>query len=147
MKKRIGLIGYGRIGSYLLKKIREDDELDMDFIYEIDAEKTKRIEDSILLKDDRDLGAKNVDLVVEAEDFRAVRSFAHEVLKKNDMLILSVAALADEKLSDELRTICEESRMRMHIPHGALLGMDGLQDARVTLGEVSIVTRCARAQF
>lgn len=141
MKKKVGLIGYGRIGSYLFKKIKEDNELETDFIYEIAAEKTRGIDDSILLKDPKDISTKAVDLIVEAADYRAVRSLAPEVLKKNDMLILSVATFADEKLSSQLKRTCEEHGTRMYIPHGALLGMDGLQDAGDTLEEVSIVTR------
>lgn len=141
MKKRIGLIGYGRIGSYLFKKIERDNELEISFVYDTFAEKTKGLDDSLLVEDPKDISAKAVDLVIEAADFRAVRSFAPLVLRKNNMLILSVVALADEKLSDELKRISEENRTRIYIPHGALLGIDGLQDARGILEEVSIVTR------
>lgn len=139
MKKTIGLIGYGRIGAYLLERMKRDKELEIDYVHEISAEKTKNIDESLLLKNAKDL-TKKVDLVVEAADFRAVREFAPEVLKNNDMLILSASALADQKLSNELEKICEKSGKKIFIPHGALLGMDGLQDARDSLEEVSIVT-------
>lgn len=141
MSKKIGLIGYGRIGSYLFLKTMEDSELEISFIYEIITEKTVGINDSILVKDSEDLSKKTVDLVVEAADFRAVKSFAPEVLKQNDMLILSATALADEKLSDKLKRICKENATKMYIPHGALLGMDGLQDARDIIDDISIETR------
>lgn len=141
MKKKIGLIGYGMIGSYLLKRIERDSELEIAFVYDFDTEKTAVLRDSIVVKDPKNIGEKAVDLVVEAADFRAVRSFAHAVLKRNNMLILSVSALADTKFADELNKICETNGTKMYIPHGALLGMDGLQDARDSLDEVSIVTR------
>lgn len=141
MKKKIGLIGFGRIGSALLKKTQEDNEMAIGFIYETVVDKTRGIDDAMLLKDPKEIRTKAVDLVVEAADFRAVGSVAPEVLRQNDMLILSAAALADKNLNDQLRKICEDNRTKIYIPHGALLGMDGLQDARDTLEEVSIVTR------
>lgn len=138
--KEIGIIGFGRIGSHLYKKIKETPGLRIAFIYEINKELTKGLEKSILVNNPKNLPKRKADLAVEAADFRAVEALAPQVLEETDMLILSAAALADEKLENKLKKICEERRTKFYIPHGALLGMDGFQDARDAFEEVSITT-------
>lgn len=137
---RIGIIGYGRIGSSLSKKVIEDDILELGFIYEVDQAKIQSVDKSLLLQDPHDLDKFNIDLVVEAADAKAVRELAPDLLKKVDLLMLSVTALADKKFEAELRNICEEYRTKLFIPHGAIVGIDGIQDARDVLEEVSITT-------
>ena len=94
---RIGIIGYGRIGSSLSKKVIEDDILELGFIYEVDQAKTQSIDKSLVLQDPHDLDKFNVDLVIEAADARAVRTLAPDLLKKVDLLMLSVTSLADKQ--------------------------------------------------
>jgi aspartate dehydrogenase len=138
--KHVGIIGYGRIGAYLHKKIEQTQGLNVSFIYEIAEEKTRGLDNSILAKDPESLEKRRADLVIEAADFRAVGALAPQIVKRTDMLILSASALADENLATKLQSICEETGHRFYIPHGALLGMDGFQDARNTFDEISITT-------
>jgi len=140
MKTKIGIFGHGRIGSSLAKKIQEDELLELGFVYDVNQEKTKSVDAALLLQEPKDFDKFNVDLVVEAADARAVRALAPDVLKKVDMLILSVTALADKTMEDELRKVCEENQTKLYIPHGAIVGIDGIQDAREVLEEVSITT-------
>jgi aspartate dehydrogenase len=138
--KKIGLIGFGRIGSYLFERISENQNLEIRFVYEPDMGKTSGLDKSIVLNDIDEIFNMKVDLVIEAADFRAVKEYAPEILRTNDMMILSATALADEKLSREVLTISNESKTRICIPHGALLGMDGIFDAKESLSDVTIVT-------
>lgn len=140
MQTRIGLFGHGRIGSHLAKKITEDERLELGFIYDVDPERTKSLDSALLLTEPTDFEKFNVDLIVEAADARAVQFLAPQILKKVDMLILSVTALADEKFMQELERICVEHQTKLHVPHGAILGIDGIQDAREVLDEVHITT-------
>ena len=138
--KKVGIIGYGRIGSYLHKKIESTPGLSVSFIYDIAEGKTAGLPSSMLAKNFESLAERSADLVVEAADFRAVGALAPQIVKRTDMLILSASALADETLATSLQSICEETGHKFHIPHGALLGMDGFQDARATFDEISITT-------
>ncbi len=138
--KKIGLIGFGRIGSYLFNKISSNEELVVDFVYEPMTEKTDDIDSSIVMRDMDMVLERDVDFVVEAADFRVVKDFAPQILKKTDMMILSVTALADTKLESTLKSICNKNGTRIGIPHGALLGMDGIYDARDTLTDVQVIT-------
>jgi aspartate dehydrogenase len=138
--KEIGLIGFGRIGSYLYDRITKNQTLNISFVLEPVPEKVKKIDDSLIISDIKELNEKNADLVVEAADFRAVREYAHKVLRKTDMMILSATALSDEKFTNELLSICQRSKTKMYIPHGALLGMEGIFDARESLSSITITT-------
>ncbi len=140
MKKQVGLIGYGRIGAYIHAKSKATGLFDIGFVYEPDNTKTAELDSSIVLQDPAEIFSRNIDLIVEAADFRVVRDYASRVLKQTDLMILSVTALADKNLYDELLRISVENGTRLLIPHGALLGMDGLYDARESLEEVQILT-------
>lgn len=138
--KKIGLIGFGRIGSYLFDRISSNPELVVDFVYEPLKEKTDGLEKSLVMKDMDSVLERDVDLVVEAADFKVVKDYAPHILKKTDMMVLSVTALADIELESTLKSICEKNGTRIGIPHGALLGMDGIFDARDSLTDIQVVT-------
>ena len=138
--KKIGLLGFGRIGSYLFEKIGTNKDLVVEFVYEPLQEKTKDLDSSIVMQDMSMALEKDVDLVVEAADFRAVKDFAQKILKTTDFMVLSVTALADRKLESLIKETCEKNETRIGIPHGALLGMDGLFDARESMTDVEVIT-------
>ncbi len=137
---KIGIVGFGRIGSYLYDRISENNELDVSFVYDPVEDKTKDLAPSKILASSDEITSQDVDLVVEAADFRVVKEYAPIILEKTDMLILSVTALAEKELSSKLDRVCSQNDTRLLIPHGALLGMDGIYDARDTLSEVKVIT-------
>jgi aspartate dehydrogenase len=138
--KKIGLIGYGRIGSYLFNRITNNQNLEIGYVYEIDKTKTGGLDKSIVLDDINDISKTKIDLVVEAADFRVVKENAPQILKTTDMMILSATALADKELTHKLLEVCNKNGTKIYIPHGALLGMDGIFDARESLSYVTITT-------
>jgi aspartate dehydrogenase len=138
---RIGVIGFGRIGRYLVERIDEDQRLSLDFVCDPEAATAdvgagvERIEDPALLSD------RDVDLVVEAAHADVVTDHGERLLETSDLLILSTTALSDAMLATRLGDACQSAGTRFYVPHGAVLGMDGLQDARPSLNSVSITTR------
>ena len=136
----IGIIGYGRIGAHLHEKLKATPGVNVCFVYEKIREKTKNLDRSLVIENVDDLSKKRADLVVECADFTAVASLAPLVLNHSNMLILSASAFADDKLEASLRRISTENDRRIYIPHGALLGMDGFQDAKSSFSEVTITT-------
>ena len=138
--KKIGIIGFGRMGSYLYRKINDNPNLKVDFVYELLENKTKELDSSILVNEPMELSRREVDLVVETADFRAVKELAAEVLETTDILILSASALAEEKLEEKLKNVSDETGHKFYIPHGAILGMDGFRDAKEVFDEIEITT-------
>jgi aspartate dehydrogenase len=141
--KRIGIIGYGQIGSSLCEMIQNHSgqRLEMAFVHESDNEAAKKIPDGLRLDSLSDIGNQKVDLVVEAAHPEFVRQHGSTVLKQTSLMIMSVSALGDPALEERLRKDCREHHTRLYIPHGATLGLDGLRDGLSIWEEVSITMR------
>lgn len=73
------------------------------------------------------------DIVVEAASVNAVKHYAHDVLDHDkDLVIMSVGALADAGLRDELRAAARRKGKRIYIPSGAIFGLDNLKVGRIS---------------
>jgi len=133
MKKRIGLIGFGFIGRYLLAKAEDDDLMEIDFVYDVDSQRTAELEPSSVLTDVSQLQQRHVDLVVEAAHPLAVRELGPQVLGQADLLIFSLTSLADDAFRKQMAERAEAANRCVYIPHGAVLGLDGLQNCLARL--------------
>ena len=81
------------------------------------------------------------DLVLEAASADAVRSFAIDIFECGaDLMIVSVGALADAEFFGRLIELAKQMNRRLHIPSGAIGGLDiikaavfgGLEECRLT---------------
>lgn len=138
--KRIGIVGYGVIGSYLANASRDRGIAHVEYIYDLDDEKTSSIKDIRVLKNSHEIDDYKVDLVIEAATNKVVQEIAPQVLAKTDLLIFSVTGLTNDKFRETLRAICMENKTKLYIPHGAILGLDGIHDGRAIIKEVCITT-------
>lgn len=62
------------------------------------------------------------------------------ILAHCDLLLFSVTAFSDESFSRQAAELCCRYGRHIYLPHGAILGLDGLADARPLLHEVRITT-------
>jgi len=83
-----------------------------------------------------------LDLVVEAASQEAVGQYAESFLRKGqDLMVMSVGALVDEKLLGSLRKAAEKTGAKLVLPSGAIAGLDGLRSANVgRIDEVTLTT-------
>ncbi|MGD9124272.1 MAG: DUF108 domain-containing protein [Desulfarculaceae bacterium] len=141
--KRVGIIGFGQIGSSLYGQLSDDPGAGFQVagILETDQEAATKAPPDLLNKDLAGLLQKSPDLVVEAAHPQAVRSYACSVLQSCDLMIMSVSALGDQSLERDIQSACRDSGHRLFIPHGATLGLDGLRDGLSIWEEVSITMR------
>lgn len=140
MKSKIGLIGFGTIGNYLFHKIEEEGCMEVAFVFEVDRKKTESLNASFLLDSFDEFEKRGVDLVVEAALPQVIKEFGPRILKKSDLLILSLTSLADEAFRRELERTAKEFGKNIYIPHGAILGLDGIHDGRNVIERVEITT-------
>lgn len=86
---------------------------------------------------------KGVDLVVEAASQEAVREHAVRILGSGkNLMVMSVGALADNSLFREMKKAAMERNVKIYIPSGAIVGVDGLNAASLaTIDSVEITTR------
>ncbi len=136
--KKVGLIGFGVIGSYLFRRIEEEGVMEVGFVFEVDRKKTESITPSLILTSFDDF--RPVDLVVEAAIPQVVRELGPRILKNSDLLIFSLTSLADDDFCQELEMTAKTSGTRIYVPHGAILGLDGIHDGREVLQTVQITT-------
>lgn len=144
--KRIGIIGCGVIGRFLVDKISEDESLEVAFVFDADPERTADLP-ALRISSIDEFASRQPDLVVECAARQAVRDYAPIILTETDMLIMSVTALAEDSLVQTLEGICLENRTRYHISHGAILGIDGIRAGAAILDSVTITTTKSPKNF
>ncbi len=142
--KTVGLIGYGFIGKYLREYLAETEDISVAFVYDRNEEVTAALPREKVLKSPEMLEAfladNSVDLVVETAVYQAVMELAPIVLPHSDFLTFSSCAFAYEDFAQEAEVLCKTYGHRVFIPHGAVLGYDGIFDGRAALEKVIITT-------
>src|SRR3989344_8378938 len=138
--KNIGIIGFGTIGSYLYRKVRDDADMRVGFVIDKDKSKISTLKEAC----DGDLlpeKIQNTDLVVEAAGGADVVQYAPQILRYTNMLAFSASALQDDLLRETLEQACRNHQTHLYIPHGAILGLDGIQDGRQVFDRIRITSR------
>lgn len=144
----IGLIGAGAIANFLLEKInkQQHEHLHIKSILVRNKEKYQVLESNFDVKLFTDMDAfleSGIDIVVEAANVESVKTMLPKIIKKKDAVLISVGALADETLLSEIMDLSSEYQHNIHLPSGAVGGLDLLQNAHAlgTLNSVTLTTR------
>ncbi len=144
----IGLIGAGAIAHFLLEEInqKQQDNLHITSIFVRDKEKYQRLEEDFGIKLFTDLDAfldLEIDIVVEAADINAVKALMPSIIKRKNVVVISVGALADEGLLAEINDLTDKYKNEVYLPSGAIGGLDLIQNAHAlgTVTSVSLTTR------
>lgn len=126
---RIGLVGIGAIGSFLVQHLPKHEFL----VFDADrkkAEKTvqeKKFKNAVLV--DRFENIRDVGLVVEAASQEIVPYLTH-FLHHSDVLVMSVGAFTDDYVLRLLKNVAEKNSKTLWIPSGAIGGLDVLQSCQ-----------------
>jgi aspartate dehydrogenase len=139
---RIGVIGAGAIGRYLIQAVRSGQAGDHEVVVAADILPQVAIEGVAYTTDVTTLPGYGLDLVIEAASQAAARTHALPLLEAGlDLMLMSVGALADEAFYDRLRETARRAGRRVYIPSGALGGLDAIKAAAVAgLDEVELIT-------
>ena len=140
---RIGIVGYGLIGSYVYEQITSRPELGLEtaFVYNRSPGKLAEVPREMVLEDLSDFDSAGADLVVELAHSSITREFGTAFLEKVDYMPLSLTALAEETLERSLIETAERHDTRLYIPHGAVVGLEALQEGREGWDDVTMVMR------
>lgn len=139
---RIGLIGNGAIARQVIAAAQTPDA-GFTVVGALD-----RVDSSVpggppvvLALDD--LLKLHPDFVVEAASHEAIRAHAAGVLESGrDLMIVSIGALADAALFDQVKAAAARTGRRVLLPPGAVGGIDAIAAAReFGLSEVRLTTR------
>ena len=143
---KVGIIGCGAIANLITTSIvPEENGIDIAYFFDKDIERAENLASlaggvAVLNFDDM---LKDVDLILECAAPVSVKEYAPKVLKHGiDMIVMSIGALMDNKFYNELGLLAKEHDAKIHLPSGAIVGLDGIKAvAKFGLKNVTLVTR------
>lgn len=134
--RKIGFLGCGKIGQALYHHIKEKGYADVVFIEDPKAEIPG---ETVVTKPDPKL-YEQADLILECATASVLKEHLEQILSQADLLMFSVTAFSDPEFEQEAERLCEKYRRHIYLPHGAILGLDGIFDGRFVWKKVTIVT-------
>lgn len=142
MTKKIGIIGYGFIGESLYEYLQKTD-IEVAAVYNRSAEKIQALPGSLAFSEMKDfmMQVRELDLVVELAHPDISRDWGRPILENCDYMPCSVTALANKELKETLLTAAKMSGTRLLVPHGAVVGIDNIYEARDNWEDVTITFR------
>ena len=142
-RPRIGIVGFGLIGSYVYREISTRPELGLEvaFVHNRSPEKLAHLPRKVVLDDLEDFAGKAPDLVVELAHASVTKAHGTAFLRHTDYMPLSLTALADAELEQALLDTADAYGTRLYIPHGAVVGLEAIAEGREQWDEVTMVMR------
>jgi aspartate dehydrogenase len=139
---RIGLIGYGFIGRALYRELTAA-SIEVACVHDHTQANIANLPSSLATADADAFvsGLSDVDLVVEVARAEVSERSGVEILSRTSYMPCSVVALADDRLRERLLLTAKEAGTRLYVPHGAVVGMDNLLEARSLWKSVRITFR------
>jgi aspartate dehydrogenase len=137
--KKVGLIGCGAIGTVISgaidKGLIKCEEL---ILYDRNVERAEKIKNSLhvrvtVVESLEEMLRLKPAVIVEAASQQAVRDYANRIVMENiELIIMSVGALLDLKIKSN----------KIHIPSGAIGGLDAISSASIAgIDQVILTTR------
>ncbi len=127
-KLRVGIVGLGAIGSFLIAQLKGEKYIDVIAAADIDVEKRTLVASSfpeIFLTDDFTKFPAEVDVYVECAASSAADPVAKYAIERGKIAIIaSVGGLSDIR---PLRRLARETGGHLYIPSGAIGGLDALK--------------------
>lgn len=137
---RIGIVGFGYIGSYVYQQVTGNPELGLEVVFVCDKipERLARLPREVILKNPKDFAVRKPDLVVEMAHPSVTQAYGVKFLSAADYMPLSLTALADAALYSALEETARKNQTCLYIPHGAVVGLESLNECREIWEEVKV---------
>lgn len=137
--KRIAFLGGGKIGRTMAAHVTENKKAEVAFIYDPFLKESEINGVKVVSELDESMFEK-LDLVVECATAEVLAENIESVLAYCDFMPFSMTAFRDEDLLARAKAASLEHGTRVFLPHGAILGLDGIFDGREALTAVTIET-------
>lgn len=138
--KRVGFLGCGKIGKALVKELQKKENVEIAFIQDPVLVSKEGIGCPVVSAPQKALYEKT-DLIIECAIASALEENLEIILKNCDLLMFSVTAFSKIEFKEKAEKLCEQYGHHIYIPHGAILGIDGIFDGNKIWNEVTIETR------
>ena len=142
----VGIVGCGAIANIIVSNINADEtDININYFFDNDLERAENLAHlagGVAVLDIEDM-IKNVDLVLECASPDCVREYAPKIISSGcNMIIMSIGALLDFDFYDKLLNLAHENNVKIHLPSGAVVGLDGIKAVSGgKIYEVNLVTR------
>lgn len=136
---KIGFLGCGKIGKSMVEHIKKKGTHQITFIQDPFLKCEGELKEKIIAKG-LDSFYEGTDLIIESATADVLKENIELILKHSNLLVLSVTAFSDNDFTDKAKKLCSKYGRHIYFPHGAILGMDGLFDARSIITSVTIET-------
>lgn len=154
MPKRVSIIGCGAIGTELAKAIDSQTipNVILLSVVDIDAHAVEKLSSplhhSSSIKKFLDLNSfydskefLNSDIIIEAASPNALKNMSKSILRtQKDFLLMSVGAFSDIDFFSTVFDIIKSFDCRIHIPSGAIAGIDAIKSVKSQLSSVTLTT-------
>lgn len=137
--KKIGFLGCGKIGAALLRAIREDRLGEVVFIQDPFLESAEYEGVAVARRGSEEL-YRQADLVIESATAPALMENIGLILTCADLFPFSVTAFGDADFEENTKKLARKFGRHIFIPHGAILGLDGIWDGKKIWEQVSVET-------
>src|SRR5690625_2431467 len=145
---KIGLIGAGAIANFLLTEINQNnhDKLQITSVFVRNKEKYQALEEEFGITLFTDLDHfldSDIDIVAEAATVEATENSLPKIIKKKDLVLISIGALVDETNLKETIQLAETHQHNNQLPDGATGDLDLIKNAQTmnTVDRVLLTTR------
>lgn len=136
---KIAFLGGGKIGRAMIEHVVKNKNGEIVFIYDpflneaeiFGIKVVNEITESIF---------NGLDLVVECAQASVLSDHLAKILPCCSIMPFSMTAFRDDGLREQAKELCERYGTNVFLPHGAILGLDGIFDGRDVLKEVSVET-------
>ncbi|KAL3856234.1 hypothetical protein ACJMK2_011011 [Sinanodonta woodiana] len=126
IKKRVGVVGYGHLGKFLVEKILSQDDLSLAFVWNRTVSAIgSEVPTDCILTDLENFAEKGADLIVEVAHPSITSEFGAKFLKNADYMIGSPTALASSELQQQLYAAAQIHGL--YVPSGALWGGEDIR--------------------
>lgn len=142
----VGIVGCGAIANIITNFALEGKlQVELKYFYDRDLERAENLASQIDAKvvlNVEDM-LENVDVVIEAASPQAVRDTIPSILEKGkSVIIMSIGALMDNKLKENLIDIAQKNHAKIYAPSGAIVGLDGIKAASIGhIHKATMITR------
>lgn len=145
MKKNVGIIGVGNIGSALIKHIDKvlKGKIEVVYVFDMDASRVEVLAKKynfVIPSDSIQDIFERSDLIIESANSKVVPVVLETAIKiKKDLFLISVGGLLG---IEDLLTKAIQEGIKIMLPSGAISGVDALKASKIAgIKSVSLTTR------
>lgn len=122
-KRRIGVVGFGHLGQYLVEEILKRDDLELSFVWNRTVSELRgKVDEKYILENLPSFPDRTPDLIVEVAHPSITVNYGEGFLDVADYMIGSPTALANPDIENKLRDKASSGTHGIYIPSGALWG-------------------------